>query len=96
MVEHGLLPAVAGAIYPVAPLARPIDEPTIRIELSLRLVIARKLFLLPQTPKAQEVTLISTRTIILQTQVRIRGGILVARHKDILGQSRALAGGDVE
>jgi hypothetical protein len=95
-VEHDLHLAIAGAIFPVAPVARSIDEPTVRVELSLRLVIARNLFLLPQTLKAREVTLISARTIIPQAQARIRGGILLARHKDILGQSRALAGEDVE
>jgi hypothetical protein len=93
-VEHGLHLAIAGAIFPVAPLARSIDEPTVRIELILRLAIVGKLFLLPQTQKAREVTLISKRIIIPQTQVRIGSGILAARHKNIL--SRALAGEDVE
>ena len=92
--EDNLHLAIAGAMFLVA---RSIEERTVRIELNLRrLVIAGKLFLLPQTPKAREVTLISTRTIIPQTQVRIGGGILVARHKDILVQGQALAGEDVE
>jgi hypothetical protein len=78
-------------------VARSAEELTVlTVELSLRLAIAGELSLPPQTLKAQEVTLISTRTIIPQTQVRIGGGILVARHKDILGQSQALAGEDVE